>query len=320
MATVTTSTVTSLLKTVYVPGMISDIVFQNNYLFDGFGPAEDTGGPKISGIFPIAPPQGGTSQNWPVRTAVGAAEAFSEGQVAPSPASNTYTTATQSPAYFRIVLQITGHTLDAAKGDGEIVTIVEREVSDKVRSMRDLINTTMLGSSHLGTIVDSSTTYAGVNRSTYSGWQSSESAVSAALSASALEDMVEDLLDADRGASYEDLMILMPPNQVTNYLRLAGWSGNAVVQPTTLTGGAFDASFHRFQASFQGIPIISVPDMTTTEIYCIDRRSWEWYIHRPLKIEEKPAQDDSYLWHLTCGLMLRCFEPHRQAKLTGVTA
>lgn len=319
MAVTTTTTLANVLRTVYEP-KLADIVFQNNALFQlpgapGEGPMGE-GDPR--GLFPVRNSAGGTSYNWPVRYDTTAAAAYSEGQAAPAPGNNSYLNATlaYSAGYFWRGVEISGHSVDAMKDEGAIVEAIDREVMDAARAIQDLINTTFMGTSHLQLAVDSAGTYAGINRATYTGWGSWENALGGAHSLAACRDMVEGLLDNDRGARREDLAFIMPVNQVTNHVALAG--AGAGVPIISQGGGKLDLGFTG--ASFQEIPIFGVPDMTDTVILLVHRPSIYWVMHRPLKFEPKPTAGDSHSFLLTCALQLVVERPDLCAKQTGVTA
>jgi hypothetical protein len=323
MAIVTTTTLANVLRTVYNPEVLADLVFGNDYLFQLPGAAsEDTAdghqAKKPRGLFPVVPSRGGTSYNWPVRQATTAAAAYVQGQAAPAPGNNTYLMASlaYSAGYFWRAVEISGHAVDALRDEGAIIEAIDREVIDAARAMQDLINTTFMGTSHLQLAIDSAGTYAGIDRGTYTNWGSYETNVGGALSVSALADMIEALEDNDRGARHEDLILLCPVNQVTNYGALVGaGAGTPVVTPA---GGVADLGFSGY--TFQGLPIFGIPDLTDTIWLAVHRPSVKWVLHRPLTISPKSPEGDSDKLLLTCALQMVVERPQLCGKLTGVTA
>jgi hypothetical protein len=322
MAIATTTTLANVLRTVYEP-ILSDLVFGNDYLFQLPGAAAEPtadgyAAKKLKGIFPVVPSRGGSSYNWPVRQATTAAAAYVEGQGAPAPGNNTYLMASlaYSAGYFWRSVEISGHAVDALRDEGAIVEAIDREVRDAARAMQDLINTTFMGTAHLQLAIDSAGTYAGINRATYLNWGSYEAAVGGPLSVSALADMIEALEDNDRGARHEDLILLCPVNQVTNYGALVGaGAGTPVVTPA---GGIADLGFSGY--TFQGLPIFGIPDLTDTIWLAVHRPSVKWIMHRPLRFELKATAGDSVKYLLTCALQMVVERPDLCGKLTGVTA
>jgi len=325
MAIVQTSDLTYLLRTMYAP-QISETVYREDALFDmPGGPGEEAaasvGGRKLSGLIPYVPTDGGTSLNWPVEYASDDAEEFSEMQVAQAPAGESITQATQSPRNFRTVLKISGDSLAAATSEAALVSILSEKMTKRWKALRDTINTTLLGtgSGNIQAIVDSTSTYAGISsRSTY-GWDSEETAVGGALALSDLEDLAE-ALELKGGDIENDYVWVMRSNQLTNVNNLAGWEGNSVVQRYTDTGGKFDPGFIRSQTSIFGIPVVTIGSLTSTVIMLLHIPSFEWRIHVPLIVEEKPTEEWSYRWDLITSIFLRCKTPHLSGKLTGVTA
>lgn len=324
MAVTTTTTWANGIKEVYTPGKLVDLAFHNRTLFDfsefpmgKFDPAAaGFGAPR--GLFPVVPSRGGNSWNWPVSYSTTAAEAYVEGQGAPAPGNTTLLMAEQpySTGYFQRVVELSGHTLDQCRGEAEILSAFDVELSKAIDSIVDAINTTALGTSFLELAVDSAGTYAGINRSTYTGWGSWENPLSGALSKAALQDMIEAVMDNDRGASLEDMLFLCPVNQLTNYAALAGAGAGT---PIMSAGGTkLDLGFASY--SFAGIPVVGIPDMTDTIVLLVHRPSIYGVMQRPLQIEQKPTSGDSYQWLLTCSLVLVCERPFLCAKQTAVTA
>ena len=333
MAIATTSTLANVLREVYQP-ILADIAFENNALIDlqslieqsialGAFPEERGGATREArGLFPVRRSRGDTYWRFPVRYSRTAAAAYSEGQAAPAPGNNTYLMAKwqYSVGYFWRSVEITGHAIDALRDEGAIVEAVDREVRDAARAIGDLINTTFLGTGTncLQAIVDSGGTVGGIDRSTYTAWGSWENALGGALSESALRDMVEAVLDNDRGANYETLAFLMPVNQITNYHALAGASSSV---PKPAEGGrGLDLGHIPSLASFGGIPMYGIPDLTDTVVMLVDVPGFYWVLHRPLQFEQKPTAGDSYQWLITCSIILVSETPHLCAKQTGVTA
>lgn len=322
MAVITTTTLANVLRTVYEP-KLADLVFQNDYLMQLPGaPAEeiqDVGqAVKPRGLFPVIPSRGGTSYNWPVRSATTAAAAYAAGDAAPTPGNNTYQMASlaYSAGYFWRGVEIQGHAVDALKDEGAIIDAIDAEIMAAARAMQDIINTTFMGAGHLELAVDSAGTYAGIDRGAVPGWLSYESNVAGALSLAALRDLVEALCDNDRGARIQDLVLLMPVNQVTNYAALAG--AGAGIPQVVQSGGKLDLGFSGY--SFQTIPIYGIPDMTDTIVLAVHRPSIRWVMHRPLRFELKATTADTTAWLMTVALQLAVEQPNLCGKLTGVTA
>lgn len=308
------------MKTVYEP-RLTDLVFQNNALFDmsDFG-GEDLRSDNVGkGLFPVRSSKGGTSYNWPVRQATGAAAAYSEGQAAPAPGNNTLLNASiaYSTGYFWRSVEITGHAVDAMRDEGAVIEAIDREVMDAARAIQDLINTTAMGSTFLQLAVDSAGTYAGLARGTYANWGSYEAGTVGTLARADLDDAVEALIDNDRGAREQDLVCLCPVNQITNYRALAG-AGAGVPHNVPADGGVLNLGFSGQAHGL--VPIFGIPDMTNTEMYFLHRPSVYWVMHRPLTFKFIQGNGDSDKVLLTCSIILVVENPQKCGKLTGITA
>ena len=284
MASVTQTEVTHLIETIHAP-MASRPLYREDVLFDlpEFGEPEATPGMrKLNGVIPYVPTEGGYQLDWPVEYASEDAEEMTnETDVLPDPNTNSFTNATQSPRYFWDTLKIYRQTLDGARGDAQVIDILADKMRDRYKSLRNKINTTLLGtgSGNLQAIIDETTSYAGISsRSTYL-WDSKETAVGGAIALSDFEDLIEALVL--RGGQLQDYVWLMRPNQVTNIMSLAGWAGNAVVQKVTEVGGAFDPSFIRSRVTVGGIPVVESTSVTSTVIMLLHMPSFEWRVHKP---------------------------------------
>jgi hypothetical protein len=234
---------------------------------------------------------------------------------------DTYQNCTLSWKSFRTVIEFTGFAVDDCRDEADLVNALERSVVNAARTLRDLINTTWLGTASGGLqhIISSTTSYGGIARGTYTTWKSYQVTTCGALTQTKLEDMIEALQDNDRGVDVSELVLLAPWNQITNIRRFAGWSGSgAAVQPYVQPGGVLELGW--VDQKFNGIPIMGVPDMTDTVILALHRPSFYVVEHRPLTFEEKDNPGDGRRWHLTWRGALVSEAPHKCGKLATVTA
>ena len=73
-------------------------------------------------------------------------------------------------------------------------------------------------------------------------------------------------------------------------------------------------------ASFNGVDIITVPDMTTTVLLLLHKPDCKIYKTRGLTITEKQEAADTQLWQLTCAYNAVVQNPKNSAALTAKTA
>ena len=318
MALTDTTTLDPIISEVYNP-YLSKLTFFNSYMLQVPGAAEADGDvPK--GLFPVVPSQKGKNHRWPVEAATGAAVALAEGQAWPAPGNNTYLQAyiPYSVGYYARTVEITGQAIDAAMGEAEIIAALDGELVSAHKAFEDALNLAALGTGAMGIqlAIDSAGTYAGINRSTYSAWGAHETALGGAMSRSAMRDEVEALLDNDRGARHGDLVIGCPVNQISNIHALGG--AGAGVPLNTAGGQHLDLGYTG--QSFEGIPIIGIPDMTDTVLLVVHRPSCAWVMHKAPEVIKIQTGRYSYGYALVGSFIFVVKQPNLCAKVTGITA
>lgn len=315
---------------VYQPSF-ENIVFTNNDLL----------GASINGsaLFPRVGPFGGTHYRKKVRvTANSSAALYSEGDGAPAAVASTYANGVWPYAYFWASIRITGHTRDAVRGAGspEGLNVIDEEMIVAMEMIRDLMNTTFMSDTTYGLelAVDSAGTYANISRTTYANWGATETALSGVLTRTHLIDQVEFARDNDKGSGFGkngNGVILMPQNQISNYIRLSGEpnaSNSSVRVELAPSGGAgggrLDYSPRPDMLSFQGVPIIGLADWTDTVIIGMDTRPGKNLLveHRSFSEgirPQAPAGDDDVTLVTTAAGLIN-HNPRYDWKSTGVTA
>lgn len=306
----TTSTASQALRSIIL-GDIEETVFRNKHFLK---------------LFRQVPAIGDTGYRWNANTAGNTAvETFVEGQAAPSAGKQTYVQAMVGYLHFRAVLNWTGHLRAAlANVEGRYFQAIDEEIRSGQQDLADLMETTFMGTGSAGLqlAVDSSGTYAGINRATETTWQSQEDAIGGALSIANLEDLEEELRDSERGANPD--LVISRQNQFTNYQRTIG--------PAAASGGVFriqmdaaaagtkaDLGLVASEGSFAGKRWVCVPDLTNTIVVMLDSRYWVLAVHEDFDVQDKASADDSVTRHITWRGALVCRNPRRQGKLTGLT-
>jgi hypothetical protein len=269
---------------------------------------------KYFGV-PKPHPGGGRYVNWQVHSAAaGTSAIFTEASVMPSAAYETVVNAYVSPVYIWDTVQISGILKDAL-GSGGHYDAFDLEIQGKINSIRDLFETSFLGSTYgLEVAIDSSTNYGGITRSSATYWQSTETAVSAALSVANLRDLIESCKDNDKGGLKKPLW-MVPWNQYSNIWSLTGSPGTKMFNPK-------DPLENLSNQTLDGAPVVAVGDMTDTVILALDMRPelWRYEEFRPLTITPHNKSGDSDVYLITAALSLACLNPKMHGKLTGVTA
>jgi len=302
----TTTTLTNIINEVLIPQSVSTI-FYNDWLFRHVPPEKPRGGSKV---------------NWPVEvTGTNNAETYAEGDPMASPNANSILAAAVSKQPFQVTAKISNIAIDYLLENKLNLNAPELYTVNKaIQDLKDLVVTTNLALIEAG--IDSAGTYAGINKSTYTGFASYEQATTTALTLAHVEDMIEALRDNDRACDFTQLEIWMPWNQVTNFARLRFGTTN---HPwNTDRSNNFDAGkFYDANGNvppYNGIPVFGVPDMTDTVILALQRNLLHFWETRPVRAEFKSVLEDAQVWEITCNYVATYDNPQKAGKLSGKTA
>lgn len=308
---------TTYLKSNYIPGAIQTIFWNNIFLapespFEVVPAAMCPAGPEINQLIDYA-----TTTN---------AEAYVRGAPMPDPDSLSSVRVYSNKDFYQVSAKVYRDAVSQAKGQGGThvaINMHEKAIDNAVRNLIDKVSATWL--TDLAAQVDSTTALGdgSASRATYS-LASLETAVSGVLTAAALEDTIESLQGTTYGVPTvpreEDLVWLVPRNQKTNISRLNGGSTNYNAFWSSQSPEPIDGSRLHRTKRYADVDVLVVPDMTTTEIYCVRKDSLKIYMHEDVSVVPKDVAEwaDAYLG--TCGSNLWVSNVRCAAKLTGVTA
>lgn len=312
--TLSGETYTSYLRTNVLP-VAQEAIYYNNFLFGPQSPFEVVG--------PTACP-GGDSVDILVDTSVSSNVAvYTVGDPMPTP-----DTTTTVQAYFaKDMFQGTAKTYDiyrAFQANGGAYPALgdqdTKAITTVAKSLRDLACTTMLGD--MITWIDSTSAFsdASLNRTTYPSLASYESGSVGTLAKADLDGMIENLENGTyQKVPRSDMVWLMPVNQIWNAADvLAGVSGTI---PWALSAQAdrMDVEATAKMATYGGIPIVPVPDLTNTNILLVDRNTVKIYNWMALEITPKDVAAAEQSWLLKFGASVAILNPARCGKLDGIT-
>lgn len=281
-------------------------------------------------LFPERSQDGDTGVRWIVKYAGNTSFAtMSEGDPAPAPGSQSFLEAVVPWTYFHGTVRVSGQAMDQVGMSSTYngTSLLATELAEAQRDLTDYMNTTFLGTGATGIrgiIDDDSTNYAGVNRTTYTWWQSYVPATVNGILLADYQDMFEAIHDAERAGKITHL--LAPWNQITNYKDLATNGANALagIQRVVIQPGAQSGRLDlgHTDAAFEGVPFTAIRDLATTTVLALDMSPGMWelvHIRRPNVKPLAPTNDDS-LWYVTAGCALVCKNPRKQGALQGITA
>lgn len=296
---VTTSTASEAIRTTYAPGF-NEAVYRNpNNMISFFGAPVDSGGD--------------TAYRWKINhSGNSSVEIYSEGQIQPPDGNQGWTNGAVSYLAFRFVTRVTGHARAALRSNW--VNAIDEDQTLGVADLVDLITTTYMGSTYgIEAAIAATGTYAGITRGSAAYFESTSTAHSAVLDLDGLINLQEAIRDNDKGG--QPGLIICPLNQQSNIWRLGGGGG---IKNT----GYGDAAEALTRQTFNGIPILAMPDWTDTVIAMLDIRPGHWLTvqHQPFMVHDQGRSADSDVYMTTyMGVIVGKF-PRCDGKLTSVTA
>jgi hypothetical protein len=313
-------TFSTYLNTVYTP-MAEQTIFWNNRLLDG----------SVFEVIPPASCPGGDYINVLIDyLATTYAAAYTVGDPMPTP-----DTLSSVRAYFnKDFYQVSAKTYNYYKwlqsgrdgthsglGDQD-----EKAIMTAALNLRDLMTTTML--SDLESQIDSSSAFsdASLSRSTYASLVSQETAGGASTPTLAqLEDLIEGMQNVTYGpVAIEDMAWIMARNQLTQVARLGSnlaYNSTFATMTTSLDSNApIDLDRAHRTETIGGIPVVVLPDFSTTDILLVNRKKIKVFNWAPLEIIPKDIAAAEQSWLLTMGASLVVLDPRQQSKIDNLSA
>jgi hypothetical protein len=196
----------------------------------------------------------------------------------------------------------------------------QKAIDKASKNLIDVISTTCYAD--LATQVDSAAAFsdASLTRATY-GIAASETAVGGVQTLAHLEDAVEQMEDVTYGpVQHDDILIMMPRNQLTNHSRLVSGAAYRELNASADGSGYIDGGSVSRISTFDGVDIMVVPDMTTTEILVVQKSAIKVFVHMALDVVYKDLKEAADSWYLTMGVNIVNTNPRSGVKYTGVTA
>jgi hypothetical protein len=252
------------------------------------------------------------------------AAVYTEGQSLTTFGQQGYVRGSQPAFYVRAAGGQSGHLRDNNRKGGLYEDVRSIEIAKALEDAWKVMEDQLLGSTTdvgISSIIDSGTTYAGVNPAVNTAWASVEQNQGGSLTVTALQDLYEALVNSPNGG--QPTHLLMPINQLVNYTNVAGVPGAANSAFRIVPGaqnGAFDAGVVMPLVTFNGLPVVPVRGMTSTELYMVDVSKMDLLIHRQPEVREIARTNDDDLFMVSVAGCLRVTRRKSFAKLTGVTA
>jgi hypothetical protein len=303
MSGTTSTTLTNLINEIMLPE-VQSTVYKNVQLFNLWTPEPHTEGAHIE---------------WPINVgpATDYASTYSEGDPYPNPNVATPLKGSIAKQPFHALVKVSNVALDYMRGNkvgwSNTLTEVTKLVTE---DLINYVNTTLLASFEAG--VEATGSYDGNDRATYTSLASYEENNSTTLALSHLEDMLEALMDNNRGVPHMNIGSLCPFNQLTNYQRLSTGASNLPFNSSA--GSPVDGGRMIPGATFSGTPIYPIGGMTDTVWYMGDMSTVKIYEARPITLTPVEVYEDATAIAITCNYQIVIKNTQKWGKLTAKTA
>jgi hypothetical protein len=295
---------------------LESTLFFNDFMFNNsiFTKTESPSGSTIS-----------TGYEYSVSTTTGT---FDYDDPMNDPFTLSHVRAYHNKDWYQEAARIFGQYVDMTRPGAQVsLDQAKHEIEIGTKNLIDIATTTMWSDVETNATGTSTYSDASLTCSTYDMTPYAET-TSTALTLAHMEDAEEALLThttyGNKVRGREDLVWCLPANQLTNLSRLgSGVAYNASffqMSASSQDPSAIDAGRQFRTASFNGVPLVVVPDMTTTTLLLLHKPDCVLYQHRPFTIKEKSELADTMLWHLTIGCNAVVKNPKNQASLTSKTA
>jgi hypothetical protein len=240
--------------------------------------------------------------------------------------SATISEATVNSFYVSSVFGFSGQTLDNVAKNAYYVDPVEwASTVAEVANIRSKMDQTLLGSRQdIGiSSICSNGVYGGIDGGSVTTWATTQTSVGGALTLAAFEDAVEAILGV---CNEEPTHILVPNNQMTNYTAInrAGASNSAFrIMAPAQNNGVFDVGAGATlsgRISYNGMPLIAVPGLTTTEIILFNKDHYRLMVTSDIQVTELARLSYDKRMLMTMGAAPVVDLRAAFHRLTGVTA
>lgn len=289
---------------------LQESVFYNNELFK---------------LFEHVPMTGGATFNVKHHTTGVAATRYNEGDAAGVPGSQTYATASHPVAYYKRVIQITGHARDQLRNGSLGAAFFDQVALEGTTAMKevvDLATTDMLGSGTtspvgLQGLIDSTGTVAGIARSSNTWFAAYEVAIAGGTIALTDFDIVwANVHDAEYASPGIDL-ILTSWTQIRKVKGLGLNFGTSNPFGLNSTTGNVDLGLGYTGLSYAGAPFIPMRDLTNSVYLFLVRNEVKINVQRGMTVDPLAKTDDSDKFMMTWAGGISVLNPKHHGKLTG---
>ena len=266
------------------------------------------------------PLESGDTINWKVKySGTSAGGDFDEGDAIPSAGRSLYANCQRSLQAVGVPVTITGHALDALRGNRNYFDALKEEMNDGMRQLAMLVEADVLA--WLLESVDDDTTYAGQTRATVHMDSVVVDADSGTLSVAQMRYATAQLRYRPREVvlSPSEHMILSAPDICDEYKEnlVAGYDATRPLVRNA-SDPNLDAAMFQKTAHFANVPWYEVNSMASTYWLLVKKSDIMLRYNRGFTIEPLGKDSDDTKWWMTWHGGLGYRDPYRAAKIENI--
>jgi hypothetical protein len=283
-----------------------EAVDRDNFLLQRFGRTNMDGGAEV---------------RWKVHYAGNPnAGPYSENDVIPTPGAQAYTQARSPIKQNWVAIEASGLAQAATQGSAGFVDLIAEETEQSLEDLKDRINDQLLATTADGTgrsihgmgyIISDTGVYAGIDRTSNSFWRSfvlANAGTPRALTIPLMQAVMTEMEKSSRKSKISAIL--------TNRKHFYDY-GNILTPDRRYTATErLDGGF--MAVDFEGLPVVSVPNMPAGAMYFLDESTWSYYVLQNFEVKPKSTNKDSDYFLITHYSNLICKDPRKNAKITDL--
>jgi hypothetical protein len=226
-------------------------------------------------------------------------------------------------------IEVTRFAQAATAGAGGFMEALANDAREALENFKDKLNTQLLSASAPGNsgkdidgfayiINDKASSggvnvYAGIDRSTYSFWESyvqRNGGTGRPLTLALLQNVVKEMAKPSRSGAKINRIL-------SSYKHWFDYGNMLDDQRRWVDTKSLDWGFSSI--SYNGIEWIAVPDLADGAVYALDTRDWAYYILQNFETSPQAVNTDADRFVVTHYSQLICKHPGRQAKIVDLS-
>lgn len=255
------------------------------------------------------------------------AGSYADGDPEPVAGKQSYVKGSLNWKYSWVVLRVSRRAIDSAGANYSLIgDLIQSEQTRGVADLKNDLNTQAMGDATdandidgIATMVKATGYYAGLNRSSYTWWQSYIDSSTTTLSTTALRTAMRTLRDTPRLAK-TSLGICGPTVWAIASALIQGTAPTYYTMSSEAGQGGLKGELGLKYIFIEGVPLVEIPGYTAQRIDLLDTSVIDWKIIRDFTVDEPVLSGDDWTWKVTFGSNLECRHSGKQGALTTISA